>query len=350
MRIWHLSSNRWNSAITEYAISAARALAGRGHETLFTPLEDSPAERRALALGLTTRSLPRFTGMQVGLARGIARDFEPDVLFTYGGPETFLARFLGVRLVRVRGSDVDPEAVLEGPKQRLSHGHVAAVVTPSRVLAEKMSRVLPRVPVVPVTLGCDTEKFHRVEAGALPAPVAVIFGRFDPVKGHAQFLRVWRRVKELVPGALLHIVGEPANVSVAHLEHYAREAALVLGRDVKITAARVGNVAALLSGATLGVVPSIGSEIIGRVAEEFLLCGTPVLVSGVGSLDEVLFDETAGASWRGLDEGATAELVSRWLLRSAEEGEDAKRARAASAHERFSLAAMGEALSRVVRP
>src|SRR5262245_57989111 len=83
VRIWHLSSNRWNSAVTEYALSAALALANRGHETLFTPLDGSPAEKRALQLGLLTRSLPRFSPMEVGAARGIARDFDAEVVIAY---------------------------------------------------------------------------------------------------------------------------------------------------------------------------------------------------------------------------------------------------------------------------
>ena len=42
MRVWHLLSNRWNSAITEYAVSAVIANLQSGHEVFVSVLENSP--------------------------------------------------------------------------------------------------------------------------------------------------------------------------------------------------------------------------------------------------------------------------------------------------------------------
>ena len=90
--------------------------------------------------------------------------------------------------------------------------------------------------------------------------------------------------------------------------------------------------------------PSIGSEVIGRVAEEFLLCGTPVIVSGVGSLNEVLFDEKAGDSYSGLDSRAAANLIRCWLRQAVTETTEMRADRAFRARQLFSLETMGEAL------
>lgn len=347
MKIWIISSNRWNSAVTEYALSSAQALKQRGHDLLFTPLIDSPAERRGRALGLTTKPLATFSSTRLRSFYRLAREFRPEVVFTFGGPETFLSRFSGARVVRVRGVDFDQEAWLAGLKQRLSHSHVSTIVTPSRMLAEKLRPICRQKPVVPVVLGCDTEKFKRCAPTFKKRPYALIFGRFDPVKGHEQFLKVWRHVRSIVPNATLRIVGEPANVSVDQIRFWAQREKLIVGRDLELISARVSNVAELLSAATLGVIPSLGSEMIGRVAEEFLLCGTPVLVSGVGSLEELIFDPMAGASWRGLKDDEIAALIADWFVRAAEESEAAKIDRANRALELFSLESMGRHLEQI---
>src|SRR5690606_16517380 len=93
-RVWHLISNRWNSAITEYALSAARSLALCGVENLFSPIAASPAEKRAKQLDLDVRTFPGFNLSAVPLGRRIFNEYSPDVIVTYGGPESFLLHFL----------------------------------------------------------------------------------------------------------------------------------------------------------------------------------------------------------------------------------------------------------------
>jgi glycosyltransferase involved in cell wall biosynthesis len=249
--------------------------------------------------------------------------------------------------VRFRGQDVEPGA-LAGLKHQLAHAHVDLLLAPSRGLAAKLRQLDTQRPVVAVTLGCDAARYAPVAAAAPARPEILLLGRLDPVKGHERALALLRLIINnwQGPGAppCLHFIGEPANLSVTHLQHRAAALGLAVGSDVVITARRVESLAAALSSATLGLVSSLGSEIIGRVAEEFLLCGTPVLVSGAGSLDEVLAFPAAGASFRDYDDAATAALIASWLRRSGAETAAEKQARAAAARLHFSLEAMGQAL------
>jgi glycosyltransferase involved in cell wall biosynthesis len=98
-----------------------------------------------------------------------------------------------------------------------------------------------------------------------------------------------------------------------------------------------------MSGAVLGVVPSLGSEIICRVAEEFLLCGTPVAVSAAGSLPEIIFPG-AGFCFGAKSEVDTVQAFIEWIRTSLGESEEDKFARAAAAVQRFSLPAMASGL------
>ena len=228
------------------------------------------------------------------------------------------------------------------------------ILTPGRWLAEEVAPLCPGRPVRFVRLGCDTALWRPARRRwRLPErPEIVVLGRLDPVKGHARMMRLMALLLREWPGdlprPLLHIVGEPANLSVTHLEDLARREGLAPGADVRLTARRVADLPSLLSAAALGVVPSTGSEIICRVAQEFLLCGTPVAVSGAGSLDEVLFED-AGASFRSLDDSGAAALLGAWLRRSLNEGPEERERRAGRARTLFSLETMGRELDEALR-
>ncbi len=348
-RVWHLLSNRWNSAITEYALSAGRALKDRGHTTLFTPLLESPAATRA-EKHFETEGVKSFGITELGRLFDLADEFRPDVVFAYGGPETFLASLLkrgrDLKVVRFRGQPLDGSGLAVGLKHRLSHRFVATILTPSDRLAAAVKQLDPSANALCVPLGIDTDHYRPVPAAKPDRPELVIFGRLDPVKGHHVAIKIFARILKTWPDAVkprLRIVGEPANLSRTHLEHWVEAEGLVLGGDVVLTLGRIQDVPVLLSRSALGWVPSLGSEIICRVAEEFLACGTPVAVSGVGSLGEVLFDG-AGVSYEGKDESESAKLISRLLRNALEEDDSAKAARAATARDHYSITRMGELL------
>ena len=352
---WHLSSNRWNSAITEYAISTARALQSLGHGGVFFPLEGSPAQARISAI-LPFHPMPDFSLLRLPLLLDRWRHERPEAIFCYGGSETVLAlalkRLTGVKVVRFRGQDIKSFGPINRFRQRCSYAGVDFVLSPSEAIAGELKRVGLTNPIVTVPLGCDHQRYRHVSnVSSNGRARLLLFGRFDPVKGHlqmikrtAEILRMWGN-QPFKPQ--LHIVGEPANVSTADLVGAATQVGLVIDDDIKITTGRVEDVAALMSGATLGVVPSLGSEIICRVAEEFLLCGTPVAVSSAGSLPEVIFPR-AGFCFGTKSEMDTVQSFIDWMRTSLAETEEDKFTRAAIAVQRFSLPAMAAGMQRAI--
>ena len=110
-----------------------------------------------------------------------------------------------------------------------------------------------------------------------------------------------------------------------------------------INTGRFPDVAEMMSSVSVGVVASLGSEQICRVAEEFLLCGTAVVVSGAGSLDDVHF-ENSGFSYGCRTQSETATKLVQLLLDSYQESDQKRVERATLAGTRFSFATMGAAL------
>lgn len=348
--VWHVSSNRWNSAITEYALSCARALGGAGYRSVFSPTRGSPAERRALEYGLETRS---FDGFGVGAMPAfwrMAGEIRPDVLITYGGTETSLAtacKGMGrrFRLIRFRGQSMPANRLVARWRHRVGNAGVDAYLAPGAILAAEMAPFVGQTPVRPVILGVDTAKFFHTSRfpGVVERPEALVVGRFDPIKGHAVMARVFRGVldrwPESSPRPLLRVIGEEANLKLEDLTRSALDAGLRMDRDFTIERTRHPDIAGAMTRATVGCVPSLGSEIICRVAQEFLLCGTPVAVSGVGSLDEVLFP-TAGMTFRGLSEESRSERLRDLMWNAWNESPAMRRSRAEAAAELFSFKAM----------
>jgi len=346
--IAHLLSNRWNSAITEYAVHAARALKMAGFPQVFVALEGSAGARRAAAAGLEVAEVDRFSLMQLPEVAKVIASERLKAIFVYGGPETFLAKWLkgssrGIKVIRFRGDDRDATRKPDGLFQQLSQSHIDLFLAPSRFIVERLDGRGHQV-----ELGIDGTRIHRVEA-ADPGPGSrrdcVILGRLDPVKGHVRFFRIFAKTLAAhgPDSYRLHVVGEPANLSLVHLENGAREAGLTPGKDVIFTTDRIDDISSLLSSACAGIVCSSGSEIICRVAQEFLVCGTPVAVSGVGSLAEIPAGGD-GLVYGGLRSPDVEEKLWAFLEGSRAETRDQRTSRGARSLLRFSLETMSRNL------
>jgi glycosyltransferase involved in cell wall biosynthesis len=273
----------------------------------------------------------------------------------YGGPETVLARLVGGRrpLVRFRGQLKDLATDPHSARERLGRQGLSTILAPSEVVAHTLRRPKgPPVRVIP--LGCDTQKFYfDAEAfAALARPTLKILGRFDPVKGHRPFFGWFRQIlrswPQAIPPPYLEVVGEPANISREQLRGFARAAGLREGQDWRLLDRRFETMAPILSGTHVGVICSQDSEVICRVAEEFLLAGCPLFVSGVGSLEECLFDATAGVSYRELTPAEAIKSLKRLLIAAFQETAPIRRARAEAARQYFSTTMMGQNLARLV--
>jgi glycosyltransferase involved in cell wall biosynthesis len=347
--IWHLLSNRWNSAITEYAISLARASSMTGMTTVMTCLRDSPAHFRTVQLGIDVRPVKDF---RLGAFWTIASAKNlPDIVVNYGGPETLLSKIITSRrkkmaVIRFRGADGDATVDARTWRQRLSHSHVDLILVPSRSLQQVLSPQFS-MPVERLLLGVDTQRFHVTDVPLPERPELQILGRLDPVKGHERFLAIFMRFLDIWSGPrpLLHIIGEPANLTVADLESWIRRHNLE--GDVKLTPSRIENIAGTMNRAKLAVISSTGSEVICRVAEEYLLCGVPLFVSGVGSLQEFVQDSVAN-SYKDLGTEQAAEELARSFASALSETREQRLKRAERAREAFSLQAMGDGLKAVL--
>jgi len=319
---------------------------------MFLALADSPGAARAAPCGIPVKQLRGFGLSEWSTLHALAKEFRPDLVFAYGGPETvgtLALRAAGhrFRTIRFRGADGDwafnPRAI----QHRISHSHIDLVITPG----ERLTRALNgkfKAPVVTIPIGCDSGKFLLKAQSTAPRRNEVqILGRLDPVKGHREFIELFADAIKNWPTEktrpLLHIIGESSNLSASEIHAWALSQGLREEIDFRLTSRRVENLADLMSGAALAAIPSVGSEVICRVAVEYLLCGVPLFVSGVGSLDDHV-GPGLGVSARGLGKEEASRLLQTKLVESLAENDDSRRARSEIASRRWSIAAMANSL------
>ena len=339
--VWILNSNRWGSAITEYTLQMAKALSNR-FEVIYTPLRSTPADKKAIELGLNVFPVEKFDGANLHFLKALKNKYSPAFIITAGGPDTYLISKLKKRKyetrIRFRGDHLK-QGMIRSFGFRLSHKSYDAFITPCDLISEQLKKKTNKK-IKSIMLGVDAERFKISAFDTLSEHKRriIIFGRLDPVKGHKEFISIFANYKKKYPDSPteLIIAGREENISKDEL--YACAEQYGVETSVSFNMGTIEDVPKLLSSADIGVISSLGSEIICRVAHEFLLCGSRVLVSGAGATDEVLKDSSFGNSYKSCTSDQTVQLLKDML----EEPQDklAKEQRSLKARDFFSLESM----------
>lgn len=322
MKLLHILDEPYDSGIVHYGLTAARALADRGHAVSVAGRPDRYPVQEAARLGLPAVSLPPFPASVVFLRR-LLQERSIELVNVHTGSSHTLA------VLATRGLDPEPKVVRtrgdSRPVRRTAASSLlwqrtagfiaatAAILTQFRGAnphwSFKMQAILPGIPDPSKSVYPDRQPSSPID-GLTVGMVA----RLDPVKGHAWFLQAAKDVLEKHPRTRFRFAGKPENVSIEQLTRTARE--LGIGKQVEFLG-RVEDAAAFMAGCDIGAVASMGSEAISRVAIEWLATGKPVASTSVGSLPEILTEgETAY-----LLPPEEPELMSRHLIRLIEDAE-----------------------------
>jgi glycosyltransferase involved in cell wall biosynthesis len=312
-----LNSNPWFSAVTDYSLQLAQYVSSRQtSKVLYCAPAGSIALRKAAQVSLPTNAIPLFpfsltrflvTWHAVG---ELVKSHKPSVVWVFEGREHTLCalhRLLhkklwsSTRLVRVRGQ-ANPVKASALNKWVYKSG-VSGVAFVAQVVQQRTPFSLPETmklihpyctaklaqPVIELSAPAQQVAVSRQYSIDFSHPTFTVVGRYDPVK--EQWLQVV-------------FIGESQNVSA---ESLADHACAVFGVRVQkltehsrlievpekrlrllIIDERVSNVALWMRQSSFGLIPSLGSEVICRVAVEFLQQGTPLVSSDAGALAEVL--------------------------------------------------------------
>lgn len=270
----------WWNASAQGAVMQALSLQKLGHRVLMQVSPSGSVAERAVAAGVE-RVVPRDPWTFMALARV----HRPDFVCAHTGLGQAAAALLlpGVPLVRVRS---DQRKASGGYFWNIIDRRTCLVVLPSPFMAVRGFQGQRKGPVEVVPFPVDTESFKPSERPG--EKLIVSLGRLSPVKGHRTLIRAmagmprdWRAV----------IAGEDDQQSVRELLDFAGTYGV---QDRVSFPGRVDDVRPLLARASIGVVTSLGSEVVSRAGLEIMSSGLPLLAAATNGLCDIVRDGETG--------------------------------------------------------
>jgi glycosyltransferase involved in cell wall biosynthesis len=354
MRLILMIDVRWYNACADFAIKQACGLMRLGHDVLLMTNPGSPPAVKAREEGLDVCEAVDFSGVGQFLRAPrflakMAREFKADILFAHRGEShaaaAIASRKLSCRIARFRGDVRAPRGHIFNHwlNERRTHG----IAVSSEILRSEYEGKfrLNGVPMKVLYPAIDSQRFLFAESkSGLKAKyglransiVVGIVGRLSPVKGHRYFIEAARMVSLICPNTEFVIAGDDAQIKRQDLM---RSAAILGVRDMHFFG-HVDNVAELMSAFDIGVIASIGSEMIGRVLLEYSAAGLPVVATSINQLSELLLQSRGGILVSPADAVAMGKAIIELI------GDPARRNAFASSSKNWAFTRSLEALGR----
>jgi len=298
---------RWYNACAHYAVSLSCALKKRGHRVMVAGDPHSPPILKAKKLGISTyealflsHTSPWMIAYNVKRMVDLVEKEGIDIINAHRGESHLVAalatKFLKrkVPLIRTRGDVRTPKANLFNRylNDKLTHKIITTCGVLKRSYVKNLT--MPEEKVVNIGGGVDHDFYSpregdRIWREKLSIPkgslVVGILGRLSPVKGHKYFIQSAEYVLKRIPHTIFIICGEDAQSRADDLKETAQRI------NIKEKFRFVGKVRdprEIISLFDIGVVSSVGSETICRVALEYMSMGKPTVGTSVNAIPEVV--------------------------------------------------------------
>lgn len=344
MRILITSNVRWWNAEAAYAAILARELLNAGHKVWVLTLPNSLNETK-----LRNWNLPIITDIPLSSSnpwqlwrayqrlKSLIEEQKIQIVNAHrseGFPLLVLLRqqLKSFSLIRTRGTTRPLRD--HWLNRRLHEDWIESVIVPAQVIASQLRQVLnlpPErlhviyYPVNPSTIGVKGEseaqqsRLECLDRLGIPKHCRVIgiVGRIRPVKGQRILLKSFVALRKRFPDIVLLMLYRDTNETEAEWQGLLQD--LVesnLLQSVYLYGYRE-DVLEIMRHTDIGVVSSVDSEVICRVAVEFFSVGTPVVAFPTGALPEIIQDGVTGRIAKDKSAEALAEALE-WMLESPE--------------------------------
>lgn len=344
MRILITSNVRWWNAEAAYAAILARELLNAGHKVWVLTLPNSLNETK-----LRNWNLPIITDIPLSSSnpwqlwrayqrlKSLIEEQQIQIVNAHrseGFPLLVLLRqqLKSFSLIRTRGTTRPLRD--HWLNRQLHEDWIESVIVPAQVIASQLRQVLnlpPErlhviyYPVNPSTIGVKGEseaqqsRLECLDRLGIPKHCRVIgiVGRIRPVKGQRILLKSFVALRKRFPDIVLLMLYRDTNETEAEWQGLLQD--LVesnLLQSVYLYGYRE-DVLEIMRHTDIGVVSSVDSEVICRVAVEFFSVGTPVVAFPTGALPEIIQDGVTGRIAKDKSAEALAEALE-WMLESPE--------------------------------
>ena len=344
MRILITSNVRWWNAEAAYAATLARELLNAGHKVWVLTLPNSLNETK-----LRNWNLPIITDIPLSSSnpwrlwrayqrlQSLIEEQQIQIVNAHrseGFPLLVLLRqrLKSFALIRTRGTTRPLRD--HWVNRKLHEDWIEAVIVPAQVIASQLRQVLnlppERLQVIyyPANSSlidsqgeseAQQSRLECLDRLGIPEHCRVIgiVGRIRPVKGQRILLKSFVALRKHFPDIVLLILYRDTNETEAEWQGLLQDLAESnLQQNVYLYGYRE-DVLEIMRHTDIGVVSSVDSEVICRVAVEFFSVGTPVVAFPTGALPEIVQDGFTGRIAKDKSAEALAEILE-WMLESPE--------------------------------
>jgi len=344
MRILITSNVRWWNAEAAYAATLARELLNAGHKVWVLTLPNSLNETK-----LRSWNLPIITDIPLSSSnpwqlwqayrrlQSLIEEQQIQIVNAHrseGFPLLVLLRqrLKSFALIRTRGTTRPLRD--HWLNRKLHEDWIESVIVPAQVIASQLRQVLNLpserlqviyYPVNPSSIDSQGEseaqqsRLECLDRLGIPRHCRVIgiVGRIRPVKGQRILLKSFATLRKRFPDIVLLMLYRDTNETEAEWQGLLQD--LVesnLQQSVYLYGYRE-DVLEIMRHTDIGVVSSVDSEVICRVAVEFFSVGKPVIAFPTGALPEIIQDGVTGRIAKDKSAEALAEILE-WMLESPE--------------------------------
>ncbi|MDH4222925.1 MAG: glycosyltransferase family 4 protein [candidate division Zixibacteria bacterium] len=313
LNILQLVNFRWYNACAHYAVAISSGLSKSGHRVIIAADKGSPSLKVAEEKGLETypdlylsHQNPGGFFYNIKRLSDLIEQKKIDLVNAHQGEGHLYASLLKKLfkkkfvLIRTRGDQRKPKNNFLN--LRLIQKWTDGVITTAEVLYGSYVKEynLDEGRLVNIPLGIDPEFYYPTEkdkelSGRLEIYrdelVVGILGRLSPVKGHRYFIQAAFEVLKSFQKVKFLIAGEDAQVKSYRLSELVENRGYA---DKFIFIGRFPDPRKIISLMDVGVVASTGSEMVCRVALEYMAAGKPVVGTKINAIPEVVKDGING--------------------------------------------------------
>jgi len=325
---------RWYNACAYYAVALARGLKAHGFRVTFVSGYETPAVRIARSWDVdvfTVRRTPGITPLDywrmIRAYRSFALKNGVSLVNAHNGSDhtawMLALAGTGIPVVRTSGNQIPPNVHPFSRSLMKKTAGVIASCNPIRAYYTGgfgMDGSLVRI----INGGVDSGYFTPSHTGQLSrddigipgnAFVFGILGRYSPDKGHRYFFDAAGKVAAIHPDAWFVVAGWNAQLSEHDIRSMAEKTGIL---DRTVFFRRLGDTRDLIGLLDVGVVASVNSETICRVAMEYMAMCIPVIGTSTNVIPEIVRHNETGLIIPPRNPAAMAEAMEHLLSRPEE--------------------------------
>lgn len=301
----------WYNACADYAVQLARGIQNLGHRVTVAGGHGSPVINKAREFGLEVYDYSSPASVNpVGIYflikkyRRFAIENDVSVVNVHHGRDhlawAMALRGTGIQLVRTSGNQVPPNRHF-GSRYLIENcatGIIASCRTVQKYYIDTFGIKPEDIPVV--NGGVDSVNFtpeHRrnILRNSMGIPenafVFGIVGRYSPVKGHRYFFAAAEKIARAYPEVWFVVAGWEAQLDEDNMRVMAADAGIL---DRTRFTGRQNDIRDLLGALDAGIIASVGSETICRIAMEYMAMGIPVIGADTNVIPEIIRNRRNG--------------------------------------------------------